>query len=173
MSLRPSCEPSRELFGSAAPQRHRAKRILGVAVLAASILSSEARADFFDFGRPLDQGGRIASYVARIGASTASRHVISGDCLSACTLWLAHRNACVTPDAVLWFHGAQAGWASGAMVNPWAAISNSGNATLLRNYPPRVREAVRPWLSTPDFHTLTGRRLAALGVPLCPANAAE
>jgi len=171
MSLRPSCT----FFIPPAPLRRRAANFLAVAGLAASSLSgsSSARADFFDFGRPLDQGGRIASYVARIEASTASRHVISGDCLSACTLWLAHRNTCVTPDAVLWFHGAQAGWASGAMVNPWGAISASGNATLLRNYPPRVREAVRPWLSTPDFHTLTGRQLAALGVPLCPANAAE
>ena len=37
-------------------------------------------------------------------AMPAPCHVIEGDCMSACTMWLGYRWTCVRPDAELWFH---------------------------------------------------------------------
>ena len=137
---------------------------LGAAV-ASSLCATEARADWF--GREMDRGGNVAAYKSRIAGAFGKRHVISGDCMSACTLWLAHKNTCVMPDAVLWFHGAARGVARGMMINPWREVSAVGNSMLLSSYPPRVREVVAPWLQSREFHSITGRELAALGVPLC------
>lgn len=119
------------------------------------------------FGRPVDQGGNVISYAQRISAAPGERHAISGDCMSACTMWLGHRGTCVEADAMLYFHGASGGFSSG-----WGRVNPLANALLLGMYPPRVRAIVRPWLSTTEFHTLSGRQLASLGVPLCNGNAA-
>lgn len=145
------------------------RALVGAAVAAALVASNPAQA--FDFFRPMDRGGRIGDYMERIVAQAGQPYVIAGDCMSACTMWLGHRGTCVMPDAVLWFHGASDRSAELADGNPWRAISATGNATLLSMYPPRVRAVVRPWLASPDFHTLTGTQLAALGVPLCRATA--
>lgn len=120
----------------------------------------------FDFGRSMDRGGEIGVYLRRV-ATHSGRHVISGDCMSACTLWLGHRGTCVTPDALLWFHAASDRAQGMRTENPWRTISVTGNLALLSMYPARVRAVVRPWLASPEFHTLTGAQLAALGVPLC------
>lgn len=147
--------------------------ILGsaIAVIALSAIAPLAQANGFDLDRGLDRGGRIEDYLARIVARAGRPHVISGDCMSACTMWLGHRGTCVTPDAVLWFHAASDRLQAMRQENPWRTISGSGNAALLAMYPPRVRAVVRPWLESPDYHTLTGTQLAALGVPLCRAGA--
>lgn len=120
--------------------------------------------------RPLDRGGRISDTITQIMAASGQRHEIRGDCMSACTMWLGHRGTCVTPDARLWFHAAQDGRASMRYGNPWRTISADGNATLLAFYPPRVREIVRPWLQSPEYRTMTGAQLIALGVPECKAR---
>jgi hypothetical protein len=133
--------------------------------IALSLGAPQARADWF--GRELDRGGSVSAYKSRIVAAAGRRHVISGDCMSACTLWLAHKNTCVMPDAVLWFHGAARGVVRGFMVNPWREVNAAGNSILLASYPPRVRAVVAPWLQSREYHSLTGRELAALGVPLC------
>jgi len=143
----------------------------GVAALA-SALAFSSPAGAYDFFRPMDRGGRIGDYLQHIVAQAGQPHLISGDCMSACTMWLGHKGTCVTPDAVLWFHAASERSAEMIDGNPWRSISADGNAALLSMYPPRVRAVVRPWLSSPDFHTLTGAQLAALGVPLC-RNAAQ
>jgi hypothetical protein len=119
------------------------------------------------FGRPVDQGGNVISYIQRISAASQEGHAISGDCMSACTMWLGHRGTCVEADAVLYFHGASGGLGVG-----WGHVNPLANALLLGMYPPRVRAVVRPWLYTTEFHTLSGRQLASLGVPLCHGNAA-
>lgn len=119
------------------------------------------------WGRPLDRGGPIAAYLLRIHAAAGQRHEIRGDCMSACTMWLGHRGVCVAPDARLWFHGALDGVQALRQPNPWRAISPQGNAALLAMYPPRVRAVVAPWLESPEWRTLTGADLIALGVPSC------
>ena len=140
-------------------------------VLALFLRAPIAWADWLDLGRPLNRGGDIATFEQSISAASGRPHVIAGDCMSACTLWLGYRNACVTPDAVLWFHAA-VDWGAVSMGgNPWRAISPAGNARLLGSYPKRVREVVRPWLDSPDYKTLTGAQLAALGVLLCRSRA--
>jgi hypothetical protein len=146
----------------------RAKFAIALAVL---LIASPAAS--FDLGRPLDRGGEIGVYLARIVAQAGQPYEIAGDCMSACTMWLGHRGACVTPDAVLWFHAAWDPLQAMRNGNPWRTMSDRGNATLLSMYPPRVRERVRPWLETPEFHTLSGAELAALGVPLCRTRAAR
>lgn len=117
--------------------------------------------------RPLDHGGLISDRLREIVAASGQRHVIEGDCMSSCTMWLGHKGSCVTPDAVLWFHGAQDGLRAMHDPNPWRTISADGNATLLAFYPARVRAVVAPWLRRLDYHTLTGAQLIALGVPRC------
>lgn len=125
----------------------------------------------FDFARPLDRGGGIAAYQGRILTETG-QHVIDGDCMSACTMWLSHKKTCVTAHAVLWFHAAAGTMQLTRGANPWRAISSKGNRALLNAYPPRLRAVVEPWLRSPDFHTLTGLQAAALGVPLCAQRSA-
>lgn len=140
---------------------------LGAATAGVLALFCTQSAQAFDFDRPLDRGGHIDDYALHIATSSGKRHVIAGDCMSACTMWLGARNSCVAPDAVLWFHAATDQLQSLRGGNPWRAISPSGNQALLRAYPPRVRAVVAPWLESPDYHTLTGVQLASLGVPLC------
>ncbi|MCX7899315.1 MAG: hypothetical protein N2444_04395 [Methylocystis sp.] len=138
-----------------------------IATFAFFALIFGASAFAFDFSRPMDRGGRIGDYIGRIVSQAGRRHVISGDCMSACTMWLGHKGTCVTPDAVLWFHAATDPLQAMRNENPWRTISAPGNRALLGMYPPRVRAVVSPWLESPDYHTLTGTQLAALGVPLC------
>lgn len=152
--------------------RFGAALAIGVGTAAiALIVATPARTNGLDFDRRLDRGGRIEEYVRRIVASAGRPHVISGDCMSACTMWLGHKGTCVTPDAVLWFHAASDGLQAMRQENPWRTISPAGNASLLAMYPSRVRAVVRPWLESPDYHTLTGMQLAQLGVPLCRQGA--
>lgn len=117
-----------------------------------------AALDWFNPGRPWDRGGDVGTYLQRIVASSGQPHVIAGDCMSACPMWLGHKGTCVTPDALLYFHGASTDQFSPSPV---------GNAVLLSMYPPRVRAVVAPWLNSRAFHALTRLELARLGVPLC------
>lgn len=133
-------------------------------IAGASLFAAPA---FADWSRPLDRGGKIGDTLMQIMATSGQRHEIRGDCMSSCTMWLGHRGTCVTREAKLWFHAAQDGRASMRYGNPWRTISAEGNATLLAFYPPRVREVVRPWLQSPEYRTLTGAQLIALGVPEC------
>ena len=139
-----------------------------VAVLLAAA-SSPVRADESDgflsvFSRHLDRGGRIAYYRADISKASGA-HVISGDCMSACTLWLSYKHSCVEPDAKLWFHAAS----RGMVANPWRDIDPAASEQVLHSYPPRLRAFLKAqgWMERPDYNTLSGRELAALGVPLC------
>ena len=115
--------------------------------------------------RPLDRGGLISRYQQEIAAARGP-HVIAGDCLSACTLWLGYRGSCVEPDAVLWVHSASSGWPDR---NPWADRNAIGSAIMADSYPPALRRLVlaHGWLATPEFHTLTGREVIGLGARAC------
>lgn len=120
----------------------------------------------FNWSRPVDHGGQISEYVGRIVAAAGQRHEIRGDCMSACTMWLGHRNACVAADALLHFHGATERQALSVPAT-WRSVNATGNAALLAFYPSRVRQVVRPWLASAQFRTLTGAQLIGLGVPAC------
>lgn len=51
-----------------------------------------------------DLGGSVDAYAAAVRAEVHPVQ-ITGECVSACTLWLGAADACVTPDAMLGFHG--------------------------------------------------------------------
>jgi len=114
-----------------------------------------------------DRGGSLNRYIERVVSASGQRVVIDGECMSSCTIWLGHRGVCVQRSARLWFHAAQDGTRSMRDGNPWRTVSADGNAALLAFYPPSVREAVRPWLQSPEYRTLTGAQLIALGVMEC------
>ena len=115
--------------------------------------------------RPLDRGGIIFHYQQEIAAARGA-HVISGDCMSACTMWLGYRGSCVEPDAVLWFHSASSGFEGR---NPWADRSPIGSVMMADSYPPALRRLViaHGWLATPEWHTLTGIEAVGLGARAC------
>ena len=128
------------------------------------VKAEELGAFFTGFGRRLDRGGKIELYRADIGKASGT-HVISGDCMSACTLWLSYKHSCVEPDAKLWFHAAS----RGMVANFWTDIDPAASEQVLHSYPPRFRAFLKAqgWMERPDYNTLSGRELAALGVPLC------
>jgi hypothetical protein len=117
--------------------------------------------------RPLDRGGQIRFYIQKLAAASGQLHEIRGDCMSACTIWLGHKPVCVAPDATLWFHQASDPRLELVSGNPWHWKSETGNLALSTFYPPRVLAVVRTWLESPEFHTLSGRELIALGIPEC------
>ena len=135
----------------------------------AALCMGTGAAGALDWRRPLDQGGSIVARLRQIADASGQRHEIRGDCMSACTLWLGHRGACVSPDATLWFHAAADGLKQAHYANPWLWKSAEGNRILLDAYPARLRAIVvsNGWLETPEMHTLSGARLIALGVPAC------
>jgi hypothetical protein len=86
-----------------------------------------------------DAGGQIGEYLARYKALRASGEQveIDGVCASACTLLLGaipRNRICVTPRAVLEFHGAWDPAPSGGQV-----VSRAGNHILWSTYPPQIR----------------------------------
>jgi len=148
----------RKLFGAAGAA------LFLLAVAPPPVMGDGLDTLFSSFSRHLDRGGKIAQYRADISQASGA-HVISGDCMSACTLWLSYKHSCVEPDAVLWFHAASHGMNG----NPWKDIDPVASENVLQSYPPRLRAFLKAqgWMERPDYNTLSGRELAALGVPLC------
>jgi hypothetical protein len=90
-----------------------------------------------------DPGGQIGEYLAKYKAIRVSgeRVEIDGVCASARTLVLGtipRNRICVTPRAVLEFHGAWDPTSSGGQV-----VSRAGNHILWSTYPPEIRT----WIS--------------------------
>ncbi len=170
--------PPPKFLPSRKPVLTGAGAVLLVAVGFLSMLLTTARpvwaADtygpFSGFSRHLDRGGKIAQYRADI-TKAFGRHVISGDCMSACTLWLSYRRSCVEPDAKLWFHAASRGMVG----NPWRDMDPAASEDVLGSYPPQLRAFLRArgWMERPDYNTLSGTELAALGVPLCRSRTVD
>lgn len=103
------------------------------------------------FARPLDPGGSIDIYLNAI-VYARGRHVIEGDCMSACTMWLGYRWTCVRPDAELWFH---------------AGSIPVATETMFAMYPPRVKRLVWPFMLSHHLVGVPGWQLIRLGVPRC------
>src|SRR5262245_33141085 len=113
-----------------------------------------------------DIGGKMQDYTTHFRQVRDSGEpvVISGRCVSACTMVLGlvpSDRICATPNAVLGFHAAWTFDDSGRRV-----VSPSGTQDLMRTYPASVRD----WIArhgglTPKMIYLRGRDLAAIVAP--------
>jgi hypothetical protein len=113
-----------------------------------------------------DVGGKMKDYTAHFQQVRSSGEpvVISGTCVSACTMVLGlvpSDRICVTPNAALGFHAAWMFDNSGKRV-----VSASGTQDLMKTYP----APVRTWIArhgglTPRMMYLQGRDLAAIVAP--------
>lgn len=163
-SVRAMIAQSNPRFSRSRGANAMARSALTGIVLLAGIVSTSAA---FAQERSLDRGGQIRFYIQKLAAASGQLHEIRGDCMSACTIWLGHKPVCVAPDATLWFHQASDPNLEVVNGNPWHWKSETGNLALSTFYPPRVLAVVRTWLESPEFHTLSGRELIALGIPEC------
>ncbi len=98
-----------------------AHRAGAIAALALCILSSCTSLQTVQIHN--GPGGRFDLFAEKIAGHIArgDRIVISGYCPSACTMHLAVPGACIKPDAVLGFHGANSGAEMRAIVHPMYA----------------------------------------------------
>jgi len=113
-----------------------------------------------------DYGGSIAAYMARVDSVNARRQrvEITGDCRSACTLYLGALDLCVSGAAVLRFHGP-----SGSRQPLTERQFDEFSRRMAGYYPGPVRD----WfLESARYETngtvaLSGATLIRLGVPEC------
>ncbi|TNC73797.1 hypothetical protein [Rubellimicrobium roseum] len=109
-----------------------------------------------------DPGGSVALRVIEIGALEArgEEKRVSGECLSACTMYLGLSTACFEPDAVLGFHGPRFPWGWRMSEAQFEAVSR----TMAAYYPPRVaRLFLRDWRHGDDFVRIPARNLIDRG----------
>jgi len=121
-----------------------------------------------------DIGGKMRDYTTRFRQVRDSGEpvVISGTCVSACTMVLGlvpSDRICATPNAVLGFHAAWMFDESGKRV-----VSSSGTQDLMETYP----ASVRAWIArhgglTRKMMYLRGRDLAAIVAPCTGSRAAS
>jgi hypothetical protein len=116
--------------------------------------------------RGYGEGGRFSRYdpiVAKYNRSGAPFR-IEGRCRSACTLFLAIRNACIDRNAVLGFHGAN-------FPGVPAARAKRNTAHMLNAYKPALRRYLlsHRYLATPHYHAVPARELIErFGYRACP-----
>ena len=139
----------------------RACLIAAVVSTALTVTSASATVIITD-----DVGGKMQDYTTHFQQvrNSGESVVISGTCVSACTMVLGFvpsDRICATPNAVLGFHAAWMFDNSGKRV-----VSESGTQDLMRAYP----APVRAWIArhgglTPKMMYLRGRDLAAIVAP--------
>jgi hypothetical protein len=121
-----------------------------------------------------DIGGKMRDYTTRFRQVRDSGEpvVISGTCVSACTMVLGlvpSDRICATPNAALGFHAAWMFDESGKRV-----VSASGTQDLLETYPASVRAwTTRHGGLTRKMMYLRGRDLAAIVAPCNSSRAAS
>jgi hypothetical protein len=107
---------------------------------------------------------RFAEFEAVIKQYNTSgeRFRIDGHCQSACTMFLAIRNVCVTPNATLLFHSGD---------NPRTGQRNEETTNrMLAKYRPALRKYVTDnhYMDTFEFHSIPGRVIVSrFGYPAC------
>jgi hypothetical protein len=107
-----------------------------------------------------DGGGNIQDYADQVAAFAHKEVRIVGVCNSACTMFLGHPRACVSPEASFGFHG------------PWSddqSIRNLlGLIDMIAAYlPAEIAEAYRSdWALSRDFTWLTGAQVLAMAPDL-------
>jgi len=147
----------------------RAHLIAAVVSMALTVTSASATVIISD-----DVGGKMKDYTTHFQQMRNSGEpvVISGTCVSACTMVLGFvpsDRICATPNAVLGFHAAWMFDNSGKRV-----VSASGTQDLMNTYPAPVRD----WIArhgglTPKMIYLRGRDLAAIVAPCDGSRAAS
>lgn len=147
----------------------RAHLIAAVVSMALTVTSASATVIISD-----DVGGKMKDYTTHFQQVRNSGEpvVISGTCVSACTMVLGFvpsDRICATPNAVLGFHAAWMFDNSGNRV-----VSASGTQVLMNTYPAPVRD----WIArrgglTPKMIYLRGRDLAAIVAPCNGPRAAS
>lgn len=143
-------------------------RSLGLAGMMTLVLfNAPARA--FDILEP-DFGGQVEPYTARLAAAERRGEPVRigpVECDSSCTLYLAARRSCISPDAVFGFHAPWFGSPQGGVVDPGmtALFARHYRAPLRRVFLEHVRRsgAVAPG----PMLRMSGRQLAGLGYRLC------
>ncbi len=120
-----------------------------------------------------DHGGRVEPYAARVAAADARGEPVrfgNVECDSSCTLLLAARNACVSPNTVFGFHAPWYGEPTHGVVDPRMT------AMFARHYKPALRrlflEHVRATggAAPGPLLRLSGAQLAGLGYRVCGAG---
>lgn len=139
----------------------RARLIAAVVSTVLTVTSASATVIISD-----DVGGKVRDYTTHFRQVRDSGEpvVISGTCVSACTMVLGlvpSDRICATSNAVLGFHAAWMFDNSGKRV-----VSASGTQDLMQTYP----ASVRAWIArrgglTPKMMYLRGRDLAAILAP--------
>jgi len=147
----------------------RARLIAAVVSTVLTVTSASATVVISD-----DVGGKMKDYTTHFRQVRDSGEpvVISGTCVSACTMVLGlvpSDRICATPNAVLGFHAAWMFDGSGKRV-----VSASGTQDLIQTYP----APVRAWIArrgglTPKMMYLRGRDLAAIVAPCNSSRAAS
>src|SRR5712672_597056 len=147
------------------------RRCLIAAVISMALTATSASATVIISD---DVGGKVRDYTTHFQQVRNSGEpvVISGTCVSACTMVLGlvpSDRICATPNAVLGFHAAWMFDDSGKRV-----VSASGTQDLMQTYP----APVRAWIArrgglTPNMVYLRGRDLAACVAPCNSSRAAS
>jgi len=113
-----------------------------------------------------DVGGEVDKYISMATSLEKSGEVvvISGTCLSACTLLLASSTTCVTKDSVLGFHGP-----STRVGLPLPKTIYDRTVRMMASqYPPALAEwFLKGPAKTTDIHYLSGEQAAFYGVTIC------
>lgn len=134
---------------------------------AASLLFAVPAAALADGSlRPYGGGGPIGApdIVAKYNKS-GERFRIEGHCQSSCTMLLAIRNVCVSPDAELAFHAALFPNERGQTPPP------KRQAAMLNSYKPALRRylVANHYVDSFEFHTISGREIISkFGYKACP-----
>lgn len=125
----------------------------------------------FDITTP-NYGGEVNFYESRLAKANRTGTPIRigpTNCDSSCTLYLAARNGCVSPNAVFGFHAPWYGSSDGGIVDPRMVEQ------FARHYKPGLRKVFLDHVAKsghiapgPMLH-ITGQELSKFGYRLCPA----
>lgn len=117
------------------------------------------------FGRTIthDIGGSVADRFVEMRGMTGVR--IAGVCRSACTMYLGLPETCVTPDAVLGFHGPRTRSGLPLPRPEFERITQQ----MADQYPPALRRWFMDFAryETDGFYSLSGSDVIALGARKC------
>ena len=116
-----------------------------------------------------DPGGSLQDRLRALSGLRQSGtrvEIRGGYCMSACTMYLGLPNTCVSPNAVLGFHGPSSRY-YGIALPPdkfeyWSQVMASHYPAPLRQW--YLREGRRIIVG---FHEIRGRELIRMGVPRC------
>jgi hypothetical protein len=135
---------------------------------ALAFVTAAARADGSVTALGMGMGARDARAFAEFEAvirqynKSGERFRVDGHCQSACTMFLAIRNVCVTPNATLLFH-------SGGSMRTMRVNKESTDRMLAR-YKPSLRKYLTEnhYMDTFAFQSIPGREIISkFGYPAC------